>query len=149
MKPTYKKPSDLKYFPFVILGVLFISIVTVLLVGFLNPSYSFDTPEKTWDAYLKAINDNNIELYANIFYEKGSEPYNAILEDEEMFNEIKAMSRVVTLEFSYDTNFSVDWNVNRIANAKILFEVNGEAASRDISVIFRFIQGRWYIFIPE
>ncbi|MDP2425517.1 MAG: hypothetical protein Q8M70_04085, partial [bacterium] len=111
--------------------------------------YSFDTPEKTWDAYLKAINENNIELYANIFYEKGTDPYNAVLEDEEMINEIKAMTKVVTLEFSYDTNFSVNWNVNRIANAKILFEVNGEAASRDISVIFRFIEGRWYIYIPE
>ena len=148
MKP-YKKPSNLKFFPYLILGVLFTSILIVVLVGLPPKPYRFNTPENTWESYIRAINENEIEWYANVFFDRDTPTYQAVLDDEELIAEMLGMENVATMEFRYSTDIQYDWNVTRIAQAKIYYEIDDVPLSRELTVVFRFVEDRWYIYLPD
>ena len=145
----YKQPSNLKFFPFLILGVLAVAIIVVVLVTFIKPPYSFNTPEETWTSYIRSINEKNIGMYANVFFDKDTSPYQAVLDDQVLIDEMMAMQNVSTINFNYNTQLSYDWNSNRVVDAKIYYEIGDTPMSRDLRVIFRFLNGRWYIYLPD
>lgn len=145
----YKKPSNLKFFPFLILGVLFVAILTVVIIGIIPKPYRFDTPEHTWESYIRAINNNEVEWYANVFFDRDTPTYQAVLDDEELIAEMMGMKNVDTLQFRYNTTISYDWRVTRIVEAKIYYEIDDVPLSRELTVVFRFVGERWYIYLPD
>jgi hypothetical protein len=150
MKKTIKRPFNIyQNAPLLIIGLVIFAGVIVALTSLIVSARSYATPEKTWESYLDAINDDDIAGYAKAFFKPGTDEYDALLRNEGVIYEINLIKDARTISFVYNQEYAVDELVNRIAEISFVYTINEEPYSMTMTIIFFHQNGRWYMQLPE
>lgn len=138
-----------KWAPLFLIGLVVFAAGIIALTTLISSARSYSTPEKAWESYLDAINDNDIEGYAKAFYDKGTEDYNRLIADETIINEINMINEATTATFTYNEQYNVEITQNRIAEIVFTYVVNEEPYSMTMTMIFFYQNNRWYMTEPD
>ncbi len=142
-----RKKSIYRFFPLLIIGVFALGAAIVALATLIDNIPSYKTPEKTWLAFIDAINDHDIRRYAKTFYEPGTEAYNDLVADEELAAELASMSGATTTSFVYDSSYGDETSNTRVATITYDFAIGDHVYTDQATVVFTYRDGRWFLYI--
>jgi|GEM_PF-6834722 len=141
------KKNFYRFFPLLIIAVFVLGAGIVALTTMIDNIPSYKTPEKTWLAFIDAINDHDIRRYAKAFYEPGTAEYNALIADADLAAELASMSGATTTSFTYDSQYGDETSNTRVATITYDFAISDHVYTDQATVVFTSLDGRWFLYI--